>query len=401
MAAALGPALTQSLVAAPPPAPKVAVIANLVMTQATSVVQGAVPSPKTVSAPANSAILNYAMTAKSGSDWMFIKNNTLPDPSGKPYVVQIDNEQLRVTARGGLTDRGYRFDVVRAVNGVVQAHARGATITVASSTKPGEPKMTAPSGTINDIQPTFRWQAASGATSYYLYVNVAGNVYNKVFSVDGLTGTSYRHNAALAAGSYEVWVQALNQSGHTWSKPLTFTVANLAVPTNLRWLMSPTHVDLAWNRVNGAAGYDIYRYQGGAWKFHGGAGNATTYRLRSPETTDVAFAVVAWDATRWNYSYLWVRPPSPPARLYAEFPDERNDRLLLSWTAVPGATGYRLWMIANDTSEQYNVIKNAGPTETTYLKTELIPKRYYTFRVEAFTLFGSTGFTYTDTVWMG
>ncbi|MFO0429084.1 MAG: hypothetical protein ACK526_21135, partial [Planctomyces sp.] len=88
------------------------------------------------------------------------------------------------------------------------------------------------SGTAVSGTPNFTWTAVSGAARYQLWVSNQANV--AVINRSDLTQTSWTPSVPLAAGTYRVWVRAIDSTGafSAWSTALTFTVANIESPQN-------------------------------------------------------------------------------------------------------------------------------------------------------------------------
>ncbi|MEZ6126652.1 MAG: SdrD B-like domain-containing protein [Planctomycetaceae bacterium] len=85
------------------------------------------------------------------------------------------------------------------------------------------PRLTSPAATTSDRTPTITWNAVTGATGYELWVNHVG-ITSKVIHETSLTTNSFTPGTNLAAGSYRVWVRAINSAGTlgAWSPALNF-----------------------------------------------------------------------------------------------------------------------------------------------------------------------------------
>ena len=122
----------------------------------------------------------------------------------------------------------------------------------------------APVGVSTDTTPTFRWQAADGASSYNLWVdNLSTGVQKTIFVTvphqANSAQISYTPTVALTAGNYRWWVQTVAPSGLTtsYSAGTDFTVP---VPS----VISPrgsiaTNLPLfRWSGVTGYVSYEIW-----------------------------------------------------------------------------------------------------------------------------------------------
>ncbi len=97
--------------------------------------------------------------------------------------------------------------------------------------------VTGPASPTADTTPTITWQAIQGAGRYIVYVQNQADS-SLVFRVDNVTTASYTVPTALSAGTYRVWVKAIDGttdlfSSGVWSNAYDFTItsndANLKV----------------------------------------------------------------------------------------------------------------------------------------------------------------------------
>ncbi len=94
-------------------------------------------------------------------------------------------------------------------------------------------KKVAPTGTINNAMPTYTWNAMTGATWYYLWVNRASTpVITQWYTAAqancpaGTDTCSVTPGTALANGAHTWWIQPYGAGGYgPWSSGLAFTVS--------------------------------------------------------------------------------------------------------------------------------------------------------------------------------
>ncbi|MFN9719403.1 MAG: GEVED domain-containing protein [Planctomycetota bacterium] len=93
----------------------------------------------------------------------------------------------------------------------------------------GRTTITPPGCEQGSSTPTIRWDAVEGVFTYSLYMVRNGS---SAIRVDHLTTNSYTPSAALAAGNYRIWVQAVSTTGQLspWSLPIDITIAEIPVP---------------------------------------------------------------------------------------------------------------------------------------------------------------------------
>eukprot|EP00913_Durusdinium_trenchii_P023462 g22040.t1 len=131
----------------------------------------------------------------------------------------------------------------------------------------GTPSFTAPTGTIEDMTPTYAWTSVSGAAEYELVVyDVAAG--QAVVAQTGITATSTTPNVQLSAGlQYQAFVRAINGDGQVgeFSAALEFFVSASAPPSEpVLSAPAPTTPDttptFVWSSVSGAADYQLIVY---------------------------------------------------------------------------------------------------------------------------------------------
>ena len=138
---------------------------------------------------------------------------------------------------------------------------------------PGKATLVSPSGSITTTTPTYVWNAVSGSTWYYLWVNDGGAGLGKIKTwytaeqagcASGTGNCSVTPSTALASGAAQWWIQTYNDSGDgPWSDGMAFTVG-AARPPGQATLISPngaistTTPAYSWNAVTGATWYLLW-----------------------------------------------------------------------------------------------------------------------------------------------
>ena len=161
--------------------------------------------------------------------------------------------------------------------------SNGKAFTISSTTGgvPGKASLLSPSGTITDTTPTYTWNAVSGSTWYYLYVNQgSSNKIKKWYTASAAgcssgSGTcSITPSTSLASGNHTWWIRTYNSSGNgPWSNGKAFTIssttggvpgkASLLSPSGTITDTTPTYT---WNAVSGSTWYYLYVNQGSSNK---------------------------------------------------------------------------------------------------------------------------------------
>jgi len=158
------------------------------------------------------------------------------------------------------------------------------------------------------------------------------------------------------------------------AETIPFPVSDLKITsttdTSIDLIWSPNNSYLVTNTTSTAGGYNLYV---------GSASGVYTGILTSSGTVSSPIAVGA------STSYTLTGLTSPTTTLLA--PDNvqsspRDSRLILTWSAVPGATGYQVHYGISSLDENDPI--DIGP-ETSYELSELTNSQYYLVAVKAYT----------------
>ncbi len=307
---------------------------------------------------------------------------------------------------GFVIDTAYRY-VVRAVIRVSGSIGESVNSNVADATPlpiPAEPaNLTA---TVSDSQVVLSWDAAAGATEYRVYradtpdgtlTRIAeGTAITETTYTDADTGftggTTYRYTvrAVVRAGDDSTEESGDSNEASAVPRPLP------AAPANLTATAGNAQVTLSWDAVTGATEYRIYS----AATANGdltlivtdpaitaetyvdtGLTNGTTYRyvVRAVNSNGES-------ANSDEVSATPIPPPSPPTDFTAISSDTRVN---LSWTAVTGATSYRIYRSATATGDLTRVADNI--TGTTHIDGGLTNGTAYRYAVRGVNSAGESG----------
>jgi hypothetical protein len=133
-----------------------------------------------------------------------------------------------------------------------------------------------------------------------------------------------------------------------------------------------TYIDLSWTKVDGAAGYRIYRGIGSGTRTKLEVGDVTWASLKGlkPNTTySIDIAALKSDGTRSSYSpriNVRTKPLVPPTdfRVF----DWTSTSLTLRWTKVDGVPNYRLYYGIGSGTRTRVDLGDVGTTTITGLK---------------------------------
>ncbi|MFN7917186.1 MAG: DUF1800 family protein [Vicinamibacterales bacterium] len=237
---------------------------------------------------------------------------------------------------------------------------------------------------------TVTWAPVPGATGYRLLRAVAG-MWETVPFVK-ITSTAYT-NTGLANGvAYGYRVAAVNAGG-TGPYSLEASATPLAAPTALVATPGNTTVALAWAPVTGASSYTVFR---------GTTSTASGMAVVGQGLAAPAFADSG--LTNQTYYYYRVRAdgpngssalsvsvkarPMPPPPSVAPDPltgAAGNGRASLTWTAVPGVSGYKIY---RTTTGVFDTPPIASTASTSYTNTGLVNGTTYLYTVAGYGIGG-------------
>ena len=235
---------------------------------------------------------------------------------------------------------------------------------------------------INNTQVRLNWTAVPGATGYRIWrsgtsptsgytwaVNV-GNVTGTVTTLPSPTKTYYYKVAARVEdmiGPVSAPVSSQSTLGRPTIKPILRISAN-----SLR---------VSWNAVPGASGYRLWRSEtsptsGYTWVAN--VGNVTAVVTRVPSTKTYYYRVAALSGST-------VGPLSAPAAgttamkrpVMNPIGKVPGGKFRLTWSSVPGVTGYRLYRSETSATSGYTWVVNFGNVTGTITGAPNLNKRYY------------------------
>ncbi|MEJ7591420.1 MAG: GEVED domain-containing protein, partial [Planctomycetaceae bacterium] len=271
---------------------------------------------------------------------------------------------------------------------------------------------TAPTGRVGTTMPTFNWPRILGSDSFELIINRGYG--NKGVQFSGIipASDSYTLTSALPLGNYSFKFRQINfptdaltgtQVSTAFSVPYNFIVA--AAPTvtslspkadpNIDWATLSNRPTFNWTNPPGAEKSDIWIAQvGGNPRYllvNGISGTSFTpnqdigigtytFWVRTYSNTDnPATTADERIASNWSQEQQFkvvTQPVAPPIGRV------KTGRPTFSWSAVPGAITYEVWL-SNDSdviSPYSNVTAIAA---LNYTPTTNLPVGHYTFWVRA------------------
>ncbi|MEG0926137.1 T9SS type A sorting domain-containing protein [Chryseobacterium sp.] len=271
------------------------------------------------------------------------------------------------------------------------------------TTTPGCTALIAPAAAETGVSrnPTLKWISAAGATGYLLNIGTTPggtDVLNNVNVGNTLSYTIPTANTLSYSTPYYVKVVPTNDFGNnSGCSESTFMTLNIGCPTVSSPSSAATGVSalpaISWSSVSGATGYKISigSTAGGTDVMNNvDVGNVTTYTLTTPLlfNTKYYYTVNSYSPTSTSASCTertftttilcpTVTAPSSASSGVSVLPT-------ITWTAMPGVTGYRITM--GTTAGGNNIMDNVdvGNVATYTLATPLSFNTKYYYKVIAY-----------------
>ncbi len=260
--------------------------------------------------------------------------------------------------------------------------------------------LTAPSVTGgNDSQgrPTLKWDKVAGAAKYEVYR--ARSMNGDYIKYSTQTSTGYTNSAYLTSGSmYYYKVRALDANGTAgpWSDVVAVTCRlGLTAPTVTGGNDSQGRPTLKWDKVAGAAKYEVYRsysQNGNYSKYSTQTSTGYTNSSYLTSGSTYYYKVRALDAN--GTAGPWSDVVAVTCRLGLTAPsvtggNDSQGRPTLKWNAVTGAAKYEVYRAR---SKDGDYIKYSTVTGTSYTNTSYIESgSTYYYKVRALDANGTAG----------
>ncbi|MDO5125166.1 MAG: fibronectin type III domain-containing protein, partial [Ruminococcus sp.] len=215
------------------------------------------------------------------------------------------------------------------------------------------------SQTTNSVK--LSWDKIASANGYIVYISndgvdnwrkigvITSNV--NTFTATGLdAGRTYR----FAVKSYKT-INKKNITSSTYPTILTTTLpANI---TKASFTSSQNSVKMSWSRVSGATGYRVYQYNNSTKKWGAVANTTSTvYMFNSLKAgTTYKFTVRPYRTLNgknyFSQGYSTFTTSTSPANITKVTLTPAETSVKMSWSKVPGATGYRVYQYNNSTKK--------------------------------------------------
>lgn len=243
---------------------------------------------------------------------------------------------------------------------------------------------------------TVSWKEVADANSYYVYRKSGSGGWKRIASVGTL---SYIDQTVSGGTTYYYTVRAVSNkwggsaiSGYNRTGAKAVTPFGGAVSLKSVKAAGYNSVKLTWDKVNGAAGYRIYRAaskNGTYTKIKTISSRNTTAYTDTKLTTGKTYyyKMRAYRMTGSKYiwaSYSSVKSAKPvPATVNLTTVTARSKSAVLKWNKVSGASGYVVYR-ATSKNGKYTRVASVKSNKFTYTNTKLKSKKAYYYKVRAY-----------------
>ena len=322
---------------------------------------GGVATPReTPNAPARPAA--PSASAQSESEilvtWSAVSRATIynlyrsPSSGGTYSLVEGDISARRYLDRGLSADTEY-FYQLEACN-AAGCSSRSPEVPATTQSPPADApaRPAAPSASAqSESEILVTWSAVSRATIYNLYRSPSsGGTYSLV--AGDISALRYRDNRGLAPNTeYYYQLEACNSDGCSDRSPEVSATTRVSPPAPSASAQSESEILVTWSAVSDATSYKLYwsTSSGGPYTQVGGDITALRYRDNRglAPNTEYYYQLEACNSdgcSRRSPEVSATTRVSPPApSVFAQSESE----ILVTWSAVPGATSYNLYRSAS------------------------------------------------------
>lgn len=255
---------------------------------------------------------------------------------------------------------------------------------------------------------TLTWSKSSGAQKYRVYVYKD----KKWVKLADTTKTSYKVSGLKAGSSAKYTVRSystVNKKNYCSSCSPTVTASTKVAQnvTSLSFTSGDSWITLKWNKTKNTDAYRVYRYNTKTKKYEVIATTEnTSYKVSSlTANSSYRFAVRSCYVESGKYilakSYAAVNAYTLPQKVKsvkAEQTQTSGNELVITWKAVSGITGYRIYYKPVGASSWQGVTVGAKTTKHTL--SSLVTNTKYEIKIRAYTKRGDKIYwgSYSDTV---
>jgi len=231
---------------------------------------------------------------------------------------------------------------------------------------------------------TVSWSSVSGATGYRVYRSTSSSDY--YYEVTTTYSTSYTDVGLSSGTNYYYKVSAYNSTVESSQSSYASATTILNAPSNVSASSSSSSsVIVSWSSVNGATGYRVYRSTSSSGSYYE---VTTTYSTSYTDVglssgTNYYYKVSSYNGTVESSQSSYASATTilnAPSNVSAS--SSSSSGVTVSWSAVNGATGYRVYRSTSSSGNYYEV--GNGTSSTSYTDNSVSPGTTYYYKVSAY-----------------
>ncbi len=253
--------------------------------------------------------------------------------------------------------------------------------------------ITSPVGSVTSQRPLIEWTAVPDAVSYIVWIgNSSGGQLPLVQSTS--TTTSFQPTVDLGIGKIEAYVRGVLSDGTKlpWSAAQRFTIVTQVVPNPINPVQTNPRPTITWPAITGATRYEVDVDDISRNNFNFVRTFVTTTSWTPALDLGIGLyrfyaRAVAADNTPATWSSLLDFTIGIAPQAIAPVTATFNRIEEFSWTAVLGATSYRLQLRSETTGQQ--VADVSGITSTRWTNPAPLPDGNYSWVVAGFSAAGN------------
>ncbi len=259
-----------------------------------------------------------------------------------------------------------------------------------------------PSGSIDNLTPTFTWSAVTGANTYSVGLNDLTTHHYNIVHLTGLTTTSWTATTPFIMGDvYQFLVRAWNNSGDYGHVSVSVIHEQPAAPvvTGASGAGTNAKPTITWAAIANASYYQVYvsdltAHLPGILQANHITSTSWTPPVALIPGHEYRFIVRAWSSNGvpglWSSlsSDLYTLTPLSAPSITGPSGTVANTTPTFSWSAVTGANTYSLYL-SDLTTHHYGLVRLTGLTTTSWTPTTpLKAGHHYRFVVRAWNTSG-------------